>query len=392
MGSKRALLILSLILVVLALIGGALVKKRKEELSKLPPPKTYPVPVEYAVVKKGTVYPEFRFVGQVEPISYAKVSTKVSGTILKLYKREGDFARKGELLLEVDPGEIEKNLSSLKAQEEAVRKVAQGIKAKIEAARVALKNAKEEYQRELFLYRNKAVPKEAVERAENAYHRSLAELKSLKAELNRNLLTADSIKKKREALSENLKYAKVRALKDCVVSKVMAYEGELALAGKPILELFYLEGLRVLVKVPPEVAKEVPLGSRATVEGVEARVEKIYPGADEKTHLYSLEIRPTGKASFRPRELVKLTLRGKPVKGELLPATSILNLKGKRVVLLIEGNRVKPVEVKVIKEFEDKVVIEPSLPEGSKVAVGMESKLLKLLRLRKVVPVEEVNG
>jgi RND family efflux transporter MFP subunit len=392
MGTKRAVLLFILILVALALAGGILLKKRKEELSKLPTPKVYPVPVEYAVVRKGVLKPEYDFVGQVEPLSYAKVSTKVPGIVLKVYKREGDFFKKGELLVELDSGELLKSINSLKAQEEAVRKATEGIKAKIKAAQVALKNAKEEYERELFLYKNKAVPKEAVERAENAYHRALAELKSLEAELQKNLLTAESIREKRKSIAENLKYTEIRALKDGVVSKVMAYEGELAVPGKPLLELFYLEGLKVLVKVPPEIAREVPVGSRAKVEGVEATVEKLYPGADEKTHLYILELRPAEKSTFKPGEVVRVTLKGRAVNGELLPAMSILNLKDKRVVLLIEGNRVKPVEVKVLKEFEDKVIIEPELPEGSKVAVGMESKLLKLLRLKEVVPVEEVNG
>jgi multidrug efflux pump subunit AcrA (membrane-fusion protein) len=391
--SKRALILFLFSLVLLFLFGIVLVKKRRAELNAYKPPPSYPVPVEFAVVKRGAVKERFNYYGRVEPYSYATVSTKVAGLVLKVYKREGESFKKGETLVLLDSSEITNELLALKNEAAGKRAQERAVEAQIESAKVALKNAEAEYRRELFLYEKGAAPKEAVEKAQNLYAQAEAKLKSLESQLKELRYAVRSINRKEQALSSKLRYARVRAVKDGVVSQLLVHEGDTAVPGKPLLKVFYpSDGFRVLVSVPPKVASALEVGGEVLVEGRPlGAVKKVYPAA-EPNGLLTVEVSLKELGGLKPNQLVSVTLPGKVYRGEELPVSALLHLKGGTFVLLLEGEKVKPVKVEVLKEFNGVAVISPVLPEGAKVAVGRESKLLRVYRLGRAVPAEAFNG
>ncbi len=393
MSSKRAVIIFLVFVILMVVLGKVLIEKRKKELLSYPTPKTTPLPVEWATVKEGVLTEHLKYFGKVVPYQYATLSTKVSGTVLKVYKREGESFKRGETLVEIDPSEISKSVSSLESQRRAKASLIKGLKAQLEAAEVEEKNAKSEYERELFLYEKKAVPKEAVEKAENLYRAAQAKVKSLKAQIEELRNTIKSLKEKEEALRSSLSYTKVVALKNGVVSQVLAYPGDVALPGKPLLKVFYPnEGMRVLVELPPEKSREVLLGKPVKVEGIEAgRAVKFYPAASPKG-LLTLEVALKEGAPFKPNRLVKVEIPTKEVKGLIVPTSSLLHLKDGVFLLVIEKGEVKPVKVEVVKEGAELSVIRGEVSPGQKVVVGRESALLRALRLKRVIPAEEFNG
>lgn len=391
MKGRKALILLLILIVVGIVAGKLLIEKRKKELLSYPTPKSYPLPVEYATVKEGKLREEFNYLGEVLPYSYADVSTKVAGTVLKLYKREGEHFKKGEPLVELDSSEIESSVLALENEKRAKESLLSGLKSQLQAAQVAAENAKREYERELFLYRRGAVPKEAVEKSQNAYEAAVAKVKTVKSQIRELELSIKSLEKKKEAVASQLKYTKIRALKDGTVSQVLIYPGAVALPGKPIMKVFYSQGLRVLVKVPPEDAKELQIGETVLVEGKpEGVLTKLYPTADRGSSLYIAEVK-LEKTDLKPNQLVKTTLFGKEAEGIVLPSSAILHLKNGTAVLLLENGTVKPVYVKVLKRVNGLVIVSGKLKPGEKVAVGRESKLLEILRAGKAVPAEAFN-
>jgi len=391
MKGRKALILLLILIVVGTVAGKLLIEKRKKELLSYPTPKSYPLPVEYATVKEGKLREEFNYLGEVLPYSYADVSTKVAGTVLKLYKREGEHFKKGEPLVELDSSEIESSVLALENEKRAKESLLSGLKSQLQAAQVAAENAKREYERELFLYRRGAVPKEAVEKSQNAYEAAVAKVKTVKSQIRELELSIKSLEKKKEAVASQLKYTKIRALKDGTVSQVLIYPGAVALPGKPIMKVFYSQGLRVLVKVPPEDAKELQIGETVLVEGKpEGVLTKLYPTADRGSSLYIAEVK-LEKTDLKPNQLVKTTLFGKEAEGIVLPSSAILHLKNGTAVLLLENGTVNPVYVKVLKRVNGLVIVSGKLKPGEKVAVGRESKLLEILRAGKAVPAEAFN-
>ncbi len=393
MNSKRALILFLVLLLVGIVAGKLLIEKRKKELLSYPTPKAAPLPVEWAEVKEGKLRESLNYFGKVLPYQYADLSTKVTGTVLKVYKREGESFKKGEVLVEIDSSEVSKSVASLVSQVRAKNSLLEGLKAQLKAAQVEERNAKTEYERELFLFKRKAVSKEAVEKAENLYRGAQAKVETIRAQIGELKNTLKSLREKTEALRSTLSYAKVTAVKDGVVWQVIAYPGTLALPGKPLLKVFYpQDGMRVLVQVPPQVAKEVPTGGEVRVNAKESgKVVKVYPAATE-SGLYTLEIRLKGEPPLKPNQLVKVEIPTREVKGLLVPTNSLLHLKGGTFVLVIERGEVKPVKVRILKEGVRLTAVEGDLKPGQKVVVGRESSLLKAYRIKRVVAAEEFNG
>ncbi|ADY74109.1 efflux transporter, RND family, MFP subunit [Desulfurobacterium thermolithotrophum DSM 11699] len=382
------------IIVGLVLIGVTAIKKKKEEISKIPPPKIYPISVKWTTIKSGELQEEFNYIGTFQPYKHATISTKIYGTVLKVYKSEGDFFKKGELLAKIDDSEIKSNISALEEEKRAKENLIPGLRAELRAAEIALKNAKEEFNREKFLYEKGAVPKVAVEKVENQLAIAESKVESIKAKWKELKSAISSIEKKIEALKSQLKYTEIRALDDGVVSEVLAYEGSLATPGKPIIKVYYPKyGFKILINIPPEDAKEIPIDSPVFKgEKKIGKLVKYYPSANEN-FLYIAEIKVNKSEKIKPFENVSVKVLGKPYKGQIVPIYAILHLKNGDYVLSVEqNNKVKPVKIKVLKTVKDKAIISSNLQEGTKVIVGRESKLLEVMRRGSVVLSEAFDG
>lgn len=387
------LLVIFLVVLLGVVVGKILIKKRREALMSSPTPKQYPIPAEYAVAKKGKLRERFRYLGEVLPYSYAFISTKFPGTIQKVLKREGESFKKGELLVKIEDSELLHNLRAIEKEKEAKASLLKALEAQLEAAKVAQRNAKNEYERDLFLYKKGAIPKEELEKSENLYASAKAKVRTLEAKISELRSGISALEEKRKAILAKLEYTNIRAIKDGVVARVFLYPSELALPGKPIMRVYYpSEGFRVLVNIPPQEGKEIKVGNEALVEKrYRAVVKKIYPASEPKSGLWIAELKLKEKGDLRPKQIVETEILGKPYEGIILPMNSILHLKGKDIVLKFEKEKLVPVPVRVIKRVNGKVVVEGALKEGDKVAVGMENKLLELYRRRRAIPAEVVN-
>ncbi len=388
----KSRIVFILILIVAIVLGVVAIKKRRAEIAKIPPPKIYTIPVKWTTVKSGELREEFNYIGSVKPYVYATVSTKVPGTIIKVYKKEGEPFRKGELLVKIDSSEITNNILALEDEKRAKGNVLPGLKAELKAAEITLKNAKDEFSREEFLYERGAVPETVVERAENQLAAAESKVETLKAKIEELRSTIRSIEKRIRVLKSQLKYTEIRAVDDGVVAKVLAYEGDMALPGKPIMKVYYPKyGFRVLINIPPEDAKEIPVGSSVYSGGDEiGKLVKYYPSANGKNSLYVAEVKIDRISGFKPEENLSLQLLGKAYRGQIVPIYAILHMKNGDYVLAIERNgKVKPIKVKVLKTAKDKALISSNLVEGTKLVVGRESKLLEVMRRKKVLLSED---
>jgi len=387
---KFALFIIFVLL--LAVIGKVLLEKRKRELLSYPTPKSHPVALSWSEVKRGFLAGKVAFVGRSEPVEEATLSTKVSGLLLKLNKREGDRVKAGEVVAVVESSDLKHSLEALKREASSKEALIKGLKAQLEAALVEERNLKREYERELFLYKRGAVPKEALEKAESRYKGAVAKVKNLNSQIKSLELAVSSLKNKAASVAANLRYSEVKALKDGVITKVLLHEGSFLPAGRAIAKLFYPEeGVRVVVNLPEEEIREIEVGAKAKIDGkFEGRVKQILPRAAENG-LYAVEI--LTKEKLLPYKTVKVEIEKKREDGLIVPVRSLFSRNGRSFVLVLrEGGRVEPIEVKVLKTLEGKALVSGNLREGERVAVGREEKLLKALASGQVALLERING
>jgi multidrug efflux system membrane fusion protein len=123
-------------LLVVLLAGATLLSacggNKKQEQSR---PRNLVVPVTLATAVKKDVPVQLRAIATVEAYNRVDVKTQVTGQLMKVYFREGQDVRKGDLLFQLDPRPFEAELK--RAEGVLARDKAQAANARAEAQRYA---------------------------------------------------------------------------------------------------------------------------------------------------------------------------------------------------------------------------------------------------------------
>ncbi len=342
------------------------VKQRKRELSHMKAPSTAPLPVQVATVKMGKLQVTEHYLAEIKPVLSARISSKISGFLLEMNKYEGDRVKKGEIIARIDARSIKNKIDAIKAEIE-------GVKSDMLAK-------KHIYERNLLLYKNKAISKEQYETSKASYELSLSKLKRLEYDL-------------RSAKVE-LSYAVIKAPFDGVVLKRLSEPGDLITPGTRILEIECpAKGYRIMVKVPQISASKFKAGGCAYLvesgKRIKAKIYKIHP-AVETEMLATVEIRtktrPFGLPTYG-RVGVELVV-SEPY-GAIVPLRSVLENVSSSYVFVakpINANlaKVHVVAVKVLGRSGDYVVVRGKVAEGELVICADEATLLRLYEGEKV--------
>jgi len=185
-----------------------------------------------------------------------QVAPQVSGMVTKIYVKDNQEVKKGDILFELDASKYK-------------FKVAQA-QARLQRAQEALKGAKIEYERVKNIYKRDkgAVSKKDLTRNEVNYYKALADVESAKESLNIAKL--------------NLSWTKVYAGVDGWVSNINFQLGTQAVANKPILALVDKNSFWIFGFFREDMVGDVNIGDRAIVTlmayadtPLEAKVESI---------------------------------------------------------------------------------------------------------------------
>ena len=203
------------------------------------------------------------------PDAAVPVSFLVSGKVIKVAFREGDYVEQGQLLAAIDPTDYLLSLQATSAQ--------------AEEAKIALDRSKDEYARMKFLYESKSL-------AENDFKKFKAAW--LRAQQQVDLTTANQGLAKKHLNDASL-YAPARGF----ISKRSIEPGQTASPGTPVFEIVKLDPVEINVGVPETDIHLVRVGQKATVtipalpsESFEGKVRVINVSADLNTRTYMTRI------------------------------------------------------------------------------------------------------
>ncbi len=355
---------------VLVLVLGAVfvVRKRKAELARARAPEGAPLPVRVVAVRRGTLEVKRGYLGRVEPVVSVSVAPRVSGYLVEVRVREGDRVKKGDVLARIDAAEF---LHRLKR-----------VEALLGGAKSTLATLEGIYRRDLTLFKNEAISREKLDRSKSALDEARARVLSLEEELKIAKL--------------ELSYCTLRSPCNGVITRRLQNEGDLAVVGKPVLEMEVPErGYRVLVEVPQEVAVHLRVGSPVEIRPslldakrrIVAKIGRVYP-ASGRGGLATVEVdlrnRPFG---FPSGSTVSAFVVAERASGFILPAGALLRTGGSGVAFAVRGNRAVPVGVKVLADDGERVAVAGDLREGETVVVGGQGLLLRLRPGQRVEPV-----
>jgi len=203
------------------------------------------------------------------PDAPAGVSFLVSGKVVQVGPREGEYVPKGQLMAAIDPTDYTLAVQAASAQ--------------VGQARIALERTKDEYGRMKFLFESRSLPANDFEKFKAAYMTAKQQLDQAVAneKLSQKRLTDASL------------YAPVSGF----ISKRAIEPGETAGPGRPVFEIVKLDPVEISVGVPETDIHLVRIGQMAALKipalpGEEFRgtVQVINVSADPGTRTYMTRI------------------------------------------------------------------------------------------------------
>jgi len=203
------------------------------------------------------------------PDAAVPVSFLVSGKVVKVGFREGDYVKQGQLLAAIDPTDYMLSLQIATAE--------------AGEAKIALDRSKDEYARMKFLYESKALSENDFKKFKAAW---------LRAQQQVNLTIANQ-KLAKKHLSDASLYAPATGF----ISRRSIEPGQTASPGSPVFEIVKLDPVEIKVGVPETDIHLVRIGQKAAVtipalpsESFEGKVRVINVSADPNTRTYMTRI------------------------------------------------------------------------------------------------------
>lgn len=250
MNSKKLLTFLLIIVVVL--IAVVAVGKKKGWIG------------QEQGIKVAVEKPEYRRIvefitanGKVQPETEVKISPDVSGEIVELHVKEGDYIEKGQLLLKIKPDTYISNRDRATA-------ALNTSKSRLAQSEAQFEKSKLDYERNKKLWEQKTISDADFEQSESSFKVAEAELQS--AEYNIKSAEA-SLKEANENLAKTTIFAPMSGtISMLLVEKGERVVGTMQMTGTEILRVANLLRMEVKVEVNENDIVRVNVNDTALVE------------------------------------------------------------------------------------------------------------------------------
>ncbi|MCI4454598.1 MAG: efflux RND transporter periplasmic adaptor subunit [Thermodesulfobacterium sp.] len=221
------------------------------------------------------------------------IGSKVQGRIIRLYKRESEPVKKGELLAELRPDEYLAMLSSAQKEVQAAEETVLMAQSYLIKSQAKLEQAKRDLERYRALFQEGLVSKRDLEIVELNYTSALSELKVNEKYVAQAKAKQSSALQRLKEVEVSYRETKIYAPADGVILSRVAEEGEVVNPGQVIYTMVDLNKLYIKVYIPePELGK-VKLGQQARVY-VDAYPDRYFNGT--LTRVYE-------QAEFTPKNV-----------------------------------------------------------------------------------------
>jgi RND family efflux transporter MFP subunit len=367
-GKVIKILLAVLIIGAIAVAGAIIIRKKKASLSQIPKPVKHAVPVKTVVAHYGNFDVSKRYLATLKPKNEANVSSRITASILEIKVREGDRARKGELLALLDDREQRDRVAELSAR--------------LSAARTLMATENAVFTRDVELFAAKAISRETLDRSKSRAENARAQVTTLEKALS----------SARTALS----YTRITAPFNGIVTRRFMAPGDLAMPGKAIVAIESSEdGYFMEIRLPQTEIAALNQGDAVYVQnpykpgrqnGIHLNISRIYPAtgpgtlgtvnADTPFRPFGL---PTGASLF----VNIASCRGE---GFLVPLEAILETTGNALVFEVMDNEtIRTDSIDIVCKGADKAIINSGLlSEGARLVAARESLMLRLHNGQKV--------
>lgn len=309
----------------------------------------HPLLLQTVLVSQQAVPRYYSATGYTNIARTIEISTSQSGSIEKLLVNEGDTVKAGELLAVIDEAEL---ATSIKQATDALN-----------SAEINLKDRQQDLNTTSRLWQSQAIPAEQLRKAQ-------VQLDLVKSQLAQ----ANSELKRQQARKP---YFRITSPIDARVVKRWVSQGDLAIVGKPLIQLEATQGLEFETALPAQWMAQVKVGDTYPVrlhdnsKPVTATVSHIVRSANRITQTCQIKLALadsdklsaglSGQVDFIIAEEQQL----------LIPEEALTQKAGVQGVFRVEGqNRAQFTPVQTERRWQQQRVILSGLESGETVVLN----------------------
>ncbi len=252
--------------------------------------------------------------GVVMSSNQVQVASRLMGYIRAVEVHEGQRVKAGQLLLQVDPSDIQGMVAQARAG--------------LAQAQANLADAQADYTRFGNLYKADAVTRQQWDGIQLRYKVAQQQVAAARA----GYATANA----------QMSYARVTSPIAGVVVQKMANPGDLAAPGRPLLVVEGEGRLQVQVQAPAEVWDHVHVGDTVPVYAgareVAARVAEAVPVADPMSHTHTVKIDLPADAGLASGSFVRVGFALGRTPQLRVPAAAVVERAGMRGVFVVDAD------------------------------------------------------
>jgi len=396
--SKNKIAVAIVIIIILSIVLGRTVFLSLSEEQNLEEESTG-VYANLIKVEKDKLTEELNFIGTVNSNSSSTLSPKITGEVSEISINEGDYVKKGDLLLTLDKSQLEASMKTIFQKEVTLNTQISYLKEqissfynsnpimdKIKTVESNIAFQESELSKMEKLYEGNAISKTELDKVKH----QLDTLKIQKNELNS---TADNTynqlvheknmtEKQLEELKSNLEKvelsmsnSQLTAPYDAIISKVMVEEGELAMPNKPAVMISSIENQKILVNLSESDLKKVRIDTPVEYrvgsddEMQQGYVTFVSSNVNPATRVGTVEIMIDLNKAYSTGSSAEVKFILSEIENQILiPASSVKILTEKNVVYIYIDGIVKEQEVTLGKKTGNMYQILSGLEEGDVIA------------------------
>jgi RND family efflux transporter MFP subunit len=239
----------------------------------------------------------------------------VEGWIFDIRVHSGQFVKKGQTLMEIDPRRQRAAVSNFDSQRASKEAALQWTKLQLDRAKA--------------LYQSGVVSKQDLDQAQSTYDSAVADVKSLDAQITQQQV--------------QLKYYSVFAATDGQVGDIPVHVGDRVTNTTPLTTIDERSGLEVYISVPSERAHEVKMGAPVEVLDnagnvlLRTQIDFISPQIDPS--MQSLLVKaPADQAAnvLRAMQLVRARIAWSTHSGITVPVVAVSRISGQFFAFVAE--------------------------------------------------------
>jgi len=317
----------------------------------------------------------YESVGTVNAKVVSTISSKLMGSVRKVFVREGDHVNKGDQLAVIDDRQVLATLREAKAALAQARRAEAAASASAELASVT-------YARYQNLMKDESASPQEFDEVKSRYQQAQAELAVAK----------QRVKQAEASLSSAVVSAKdafILAPYNGSIREKMIDVGDLASPGKPLFTLQTTGNYNVDLLLPEQYIHSVGLNQEVTVavsavgnKTFTGNVQEIFPAADTKSRSFLVKVRIPADKSLRAGMFARVSIPIGNADIILIPVTAVIHsgqLTG--IYILDDTQTAKFRLIRTGRTFGDSIEVLSGLNEGDRYVTAPPPTLINAMKV-----------